>query len=165
MAATVQINETNGSAPGSETDNISTGTFRGATDAPNLADPLDDPIAVNANSYEKWWKAEWASGTASRLDNFRVYKSDGAVPANTALKTSADSGTPSDPTYATPTTSTSTYATNDIPTSDPGNKQIEGELNATTESTSFVVHQVQVGASATVGDLDGEITFAWREIA
>lgn len=164
MAAMVQIDESNGAGE-TVTNNISTGNYRGANDSPNLADPLDDPINVNANSYEKWHRARWASGTASRLDTFRHYKSDGAVVANTTHVTSADAGTPSNPTYATPTTATSTVALNAIPTADPGNQQIAGQLNATGERTGYVVTQVQVGASATVGDLDGEITWAWREIA
>jgi hypothetical protein len=164
MAATVQIDESNGTGEVVQ-NNISTGNYRGANDSPNLADPLDDPIQVNANSYEKWHRARWASGSASRLDTWRHYKSDGAVVANTAHKTSADSTTPSNPVYAAPVTTTSTIAIHDIPTSDPAVQEIVGELNATTERTSYVATQIQVGASATVGDLDGEITWAWREIA
>jgi hypothetical protein len=164
MAATVQIDESNGTGEVVQ-NNISTGNYRGANDSPNLADPLDDPIQVNANSYEKWHRARWSSGAASRLDTWRHYKSDGAVVANTSHKTSADNTTPSNPTYAAPVTTTSTVATFDIPTSDPAVQEIAGVLNATAERTSYVATQVQVGASATVGDLDGEITWAWREIA
>lgn len=164
MPATVQIDESN-LAGETVTNNISTGNYRGANDSPNLADPLDDPIQITANSFEKWHRARWSSGAASRLDTWRHYKSDGAVVANTDHDTSADSGTPSNPTYATPTTATSTVATFDIPTADPAVQTIVGELNATGERTAYVVTQIQIAAGATVGDLDGEITWAWREIA
>jgi len=163
MAATIIINESNGAGE-TVTTGISTGHFRGATDSPNLGAPVDDPIALSANSYEKWWKLEWDSGTAVQVDTIRVHSS-GAEPTDTLCKTSADSGTPSDATYATPSTSTSSVATNNIPTSDPAVATVAGTLTATSQESGYVVHQVQVGASATAGFASRTITFSWREIA
>jgi len=163
MAATVQINEYN-TISETKTANISTGHFRGETDSPNLADPVDDPIAAGANSYEKWWKAEvTAMGGSSKLDTWRIYLSAGSVPGSTSLLTSADSSTPSNPAYATPTTSASSVAIYAMPTSDPGVATITGTLTATGE-TSYVVQQVQAGGGETASNQSGQLTFVWREI-
>lgn len=164
MAAVVEVDESNLVGEVVES-GITTGHYRGANDAPNLANPVDDAIDQGANSYEKWWRARWASGTASRLENFRIYQSVGAPGGSTSYLTSADAGTPSNPAYSTPVTTASVVAVNAMPSADPGNKQIEGTLNAIAERTGYVVQQVQVGGGETVSNQTGEITLAWREIA
>lgn len=164
MAATVQYNEYN-TVGETKTGNLSTGHYRGATDSPNLADPVDDPIEANANSYEKWWKMEaTAMGGASKLDTFRIHMSTGSVPGNTDYMTSADATTPSNPVFATPTTSTSSVAVYAMPTSDPAVETITGSLTAIGE-TSYFVQQIQVGVSETTSEQTGEVTTSWREIS
>lgn len=163
MAATVEISESNGAGE-TVTDNISSGHY-GTSDQANIAAATTEPITPGNNSYEKWQRLKWESGSAVQVDTIRIHKSTGSTPSNTDHFGSQDSGTPSNPTYTTPTDSASTEADTELPTSDPGVATISGTLSASGQYSGYWVHQVQVGASATDGDQTTVITWTWREIA
>ncbi len=168
MAATTRINETNGTAPGTETTGISTGHY-GTTDTVNIAAATTEPITPGNNSYEKWWVLEVVSGTYTLLDKIRVYSIAGSVPGNTDYFGNQDSTTPANTniSYSTATDSASTEADTTVPTADPGvgSYNLFGDLASDNDKSGFWVTQVQVGASETTGNTGNEVRFRWREQA
>lgn len=163
MAATVQISESNGAGQ-TVTDNISTSHY-GTSDAANIAAATTQPITPGNNSFEKWQRLKWQSGSAVQIDVIRIFQSTGTTPANTTYKGSQDTGTPSNPTYATPTASTSTVAVNTIPTADPAAASISGTLTGSGQYSGYWVHQVQPNSSAVDGLTTNVISYRWREQA
>lgn len=155
MAATVEIDELNGTTAGTTTHNI-TNTNMGSQEAVNL-DPVAYPITPGNNSYEKWQKIHvTAMGGSSKIDNLKIWRT-GSLGANathvTNARTSSYGGAA---TLATPTASSSSVATQTMPTSAPGsaNLGIGGSLSGSltaTGSSDPLVHQIQTTGSATAG--------------
>lgn len=170
MAATTIINETNGTAPGTQTTNISTGHY-GTTDTPNIAAATTQPITPGNNSYEKWWQLEADSGTFTLLDRFRVFTIAGSVPGDTDYFGNQDSSDPSTTNiaYDTATDSASSEADTPVPTSDPGSGvgqyNLFGDLSSAGEETGFWVTQVQVDSAEVTGNTGNQVRFRWREQA
>lgn len=156
MAATVEIDETNG-ASGSETVTHGiTDTDMGSVDSANL-DPVANPIQPGNNSFEKWQQFHVTSmGGSSEVKNLKVW-ADSAPSGSDSHQTNATTSSYTATTsYSTPTDSSSTTATNAMPTSEPGgaNLGIGGSLSGalTSSGTSdYLVHQLQVDAGTTSG--------------
>ncbi len=154
-AATVEIDEGNGSAAGTLTHNI-TNSNMGSTDAVNL-DPVANPVAPGADTYEKWQKVHVTSmGTSSKIDNLKIWRTGalgGSAVHVTNARTASYGGAP---TGTTPIVTNSTLATQTMPTSAPGSANLgiggslSGNLTAT-GSSDFLIHQIQTNASDTAG--------------
>lgn len=165
MAATVEIDEQNGTSPGSTTHGISNSNF-GSTDAANLV-AASNPIVAGQNSYEKYQKLDvTAMGGSTQIDDIRVYWPSGSFPigVGTYVKTNCRTSGYSSASYATPVTTTSTVATQNLATSDPAaanlgiGGSLSGALTATGQS-DYAVFQVQTNSSDTAGST---ITMRWR---
>lgn len=164
MAATVTIDETNGTAPGSVTAGITTTYMSSTRDEPSITSLSDtDAIAAASNSLEKWQRYHVsANADGHTIQNLKFYIYSGSIPSYCYVKTSASLTYWSIAAYATPTTTTSTYALNDIPTSAPATTNVpigatltptsDGEGKITTTGFSkYIVTQIQTTASATAG--------------
>lgn len=169
MAATVEIDETNGSS-GSETvtHGITNSNF-GSVDSPNL-DPVANPIQPGNNSFEKWQQFHVTSmGGSSEIKNLKVWADSGASGSDTQAANVTTSSYTATTSYSTPTDSSSTVATNTLPTSEPGsaNLGIGGSLSGalTSSGTSdYLVMQLQVDAATTSGT-SFNINYQYDEVA
>lgn len=168
MAATVQISETNGAAPGTTTDGI-TNSNMGSSDSPNL-NPITYYVTPGQNTFEKWQRFHVsAMGGSSAIENITVWRTGalgGSATHVTNARTSAYGGAA---TYATPTASTSTVATQTMPTSNPGsaNLGIGGSLTGSLTAagySDYLVHQIATNASDTAGSTS-TLNFAYTEVA
>jgi hypothetical protein len=155
MAATVEIDESNGAGE-TVTHGIANSNL-GAVDAADL-DPVANPIAPGANSYEKWQKIHVsAMGGSSAIDTLKVWRTGSlGNGTGTAHVTNARESGYTPATYATPTASASTVATQNVPTGEPAgaNLGIGGSLSGQLTgagSSDYLVHQVQVAGDATAG--------------
>lgn len=155
MAASVQIDEYNGSGAGTQTTNISNSNM-GSTDAANL-DPVAHPVTPGNNTYEKYQKVDVTSlGGSSKIDNLQVWRS-GALGGSAVHKTNARTTSYGGAaTAATPVATSSSVATQTMPTSAPGaaNLGIGGSLTGSltaTGSSDFLVHQIQTNSGDTAG--------------
>lgn len=170
MAATVEISETNGTAPGTVTDGVSNINF-GSADSPNLV-AANNAIVAGQNSYEKWERFHvTAMGGSTKIDNLRVYWPGGAFPIGTGtyVKTNTKTSGYSSATYATPVTTASTVATVNLATAEPGsaNLGIAGSLTGSFSAAGYSdygVFQVQTNAADTAGS-SITIRFRYDEIA
>ena len=160
MAATVQINEYNGSGQ-TKSANIAYGHYLSA-DLPGTSDlrtanPITKPSSGTNRSYEKFQKLEvTAMGGSSQIDTIRHYLT-GSLPTGFSLWTSAHS-TPDTETYATPVNTDSSKADTAMPTSDPAVATISGTITAAGES-GYVVTQLDVETTAAAGF---DATTQWR---
>lgn len=176
MVATVRINETNGTSPGTETTGITNSNY-GSSDAANLT-ATSAPISVPASgynySYEKWQQLEVVSmGGASEIKNIKVWRSSGTPTGSDTHKgnqheTQATYDTTKQTTYSTPVNTASTIAVNTIPSSEPSGPNLgiggslTGSLTAAGKS-DFWVHQLGVASSTTAG-ASMTITWQWDEV-
>lgn len=156
MAATVEIDEQNGSSGSPTLTHGITNTNMGSTDAVNL-DPVANPVTPGNNTYEKWQKVHvTAMGGSSKIDNLKIWRTSalgGAATHVTNARTASYGGAA---TYATPIATSSTVATQTMPTSAPGtaNLGIGGSLTGNltaTGSSDYLVHQIQTNAADTAG--------------
>jgi hypothetical protein len=121
----------------------------GSTLAANLA-PSTYPITAGTYSYEKWVKADF-SGTFTRIDNIKFWKSAGAYVTGETINFTGEAET-----YAAPTTTASTYATGAVPTTEPGSANVSiggslsGSLTAAGDS-DFIILQTSVTTAASAG--------------
>lgn len=155
MAATVEIDEGNGASAGTLTHSI-TNTNMGSVDAINL-DPVANPVAPGANTFEKWQKIHvTAMGGSSKIDNLKIWRTSalgGAATHVTNARTATYGGAAAG---ATPISTASTLATQAMPTAVPGsaNLGIAGALTGSllaTGSSDFLIHQIQTNAADTAG--------------
>ena len=171
MAANVEIDETNGTAPGTLTDNITNSNY-GVVDSVNL-DPIANPITPGVNSFTKW--QQWhlvALGGSIQIENLK-YFNGGGVAADTAHQFNGNTVQGSyDSTkktvYETPD-QLATDAPNTVPGSAPGsaNIGIAGSLTAALTAagrSDFVVSIITTTVSAVAG-ATLTITFRYDEIA
>lgn len=155
MAATVEIDERNGTTAGTLTHNI-TNTNMGSTDAVNL-DPVANPVTPGNNTFEKWQVIHvTAMGGSSKIDNLKVWRTGSLGGSATHLTNARTSSYGGAATLATPTASTSSVATQTMPTSAPGsaNLGIGGSLTGSltaTGSSDPLVHQIQTNAADVAG--------------
>jgi hypothetical protein len=156
MAATVEIDEENGkSSSPALTHNIVSSNM-GSTDSSNL-NPIDNPIAPGANSFEKWQLIHVIDmGTSSAISNLRVWRS-GSLGNNAIHLTNASVNSyQGEAKYQTPTADTSNIAIFAMPTQIPGsaNLGVGGSLTGSfTKSgqSDFLVHQIQTTKAALAG--------------
>ena len=153
MAATVQINEYNGTDAGNKTANI-TNTNMGSTDAPNL-DPVAYPVTPGDYTYEKYQTIDvTAMGGSSKIDNLKIWRAD-ALGGSATHQTSARETSYVEPTAATPKVTVSDY-TETMPTSEPTDANLgiggslTGALTAAGES-DMLVHQIKTNAADVAG--------------
>lgn len=164
MAITVQVSESNGAGE-AVTDNISTGHY-GTTDAANIAAATTYPIGQSANSYEKYQRIKWSSGTGSLVQTVKHWRSAGTPGADQSHLCSLSEVTPSDETYAQPVNTTSSKAVNAMPTSEPTGENVDSaSMTSSGTYSGYVVKQVQIGATATEGNTGGQETWQWEEVA
>lgn len=155
MAATVEIDEGNGSAAGTLTHGI-TNSNMGSTDAVNL-DPVANPVAPGSNTYEKYQKIHvTAMGGSSKIDNLKIWRTGALGGAATHLTNARTASYGGAATGTTPVATASSVATQTMPTSAPGtaNLGIAGTLAGSllaTGSSDFLVHQIQTNAADVAG--------------
>lgn len=154
MAATVQINQYWGTTAATKEANVTRHDYLSADVAQSSdlrsANPIDVEGGTNY-SYEVWHKLEvTAMGGSVEVDTIRHYCNSQTPATGITLFTSAQTGTPSDETAATPVDTNSTLADQTFPSTDPSAANISGDLTATGES-GFVVSQADVGPTATAG--------------
>ena len=167
MAATVEICESNGAGE-TVTHNVSRGDWLSADQAGDSDKrstyPITKPAAGTEYSFEKWHRLHvTAMGGSSKVETIRHYISDGAPGGGWTIYTSAQTGTPSNETYATPVDSDSTKADQAMPTSDPAAANISGSLTAAGYS-GYVVTQADVDNTATAG-FSKTVTWKYAEMA
>lgn len=169
MAASVQIDETNGAGPtGTETTNISN-TNMGSTDAANLT-AATYPVTAGNNTYEKWQRIHvTAMGGSTAIQNLRIWRTGalgGAATHVTNARTTTYGGAA---TYATPVATASAVATQAMPTSAPGtaNLGIAGSLTGSLTAigySDYLVHQIQTNVADTAGSTS-TLNYEYDEIA
>lgn len=168
MAATVEIDEFNGTSAGTQTHNI-TNTNMGSVDAVNL-DPVANPVTPGANTYEKYQKFHvTAMGGSSSIQNLKVWRTGalgGAAVHVTNARTATYGGAAA---AATPVSTASTVATQTMPSSVPGtaNLGIAGSLSGSltaTGSSDFLVHQIQTNAADIAGSTSTQ-NYQYDEVA
>lgn len=170
MAATVEIDETNGTSPGTLTHNI-TNTNYGTTDAVNL-DPIAFPITPGGNSFQKW--QQWhvtAMGGSVAVKNLKYFATAPATNTSHLFNGHITQGTydtTKKTAYEQPD-QLSADTPNAVPTSAPASANIgiggslTGQLTAAGFS-DFVVSIITTTASATAGTTL-TVTFRYDEIA
>ena len=166
MAATIQIDESNGAGE-VQTTNI-TNSNMGSTDAANL-NPVTYPVIPGNNTYEKYQRMHvTAMGGSSSIQNLQIWRTGalgGAAVHKTNARTAAYGGAA---TYTTPVTTTSSY-TQTMPSANPGaaNLGIGGTLAGaltTTGYSDYLVHQIQSNAADTAGSTS-TLNYQYDEIA
>jgi len=153
-AATIQINERNGAAAGTLTQNI-TNSNMGSTDAVNL-DPVAYPVTPGNNTYEKYQQLEVTDiGTSSKINEIKIWRTGalgGSAVHVTNARTTSYGGAE---TYAQPVATDSSVATETMPSSLPAtNLGIGGSLTGSLTaagSSDYLVHQIQTDAGDTAG--------------
>lgn len=170
MAATVEIDETNGTAPGTLTHAIANSNY-GTVDAVNL-NATANPIIPGSNSFQKW--QQWhvtAMGGSAEVKNFKYFAT--APSANTSHlfnghTTQATYDTSKKTVYETPD-QTSGDAPNAVPTTAPGsaNIGISGSLTGalTAAGSSDFVVSIITSTGAAVAGTTLTITFRYDEVA
>ena len=165
MAATTQINQFTGTNAATEQADVSTIYWMSADVVSNTtnrdANPITIPGAGTDYSYENWQQLEITGGTFTSADTFRHYI-DAAPGSGRTIFTSAQTGTPSNPSGTTPVDTNSTIADQAMPTTDPAASTINGSLTGV-GSTGYVVTQLDVASTATAG-FSGTLTWAWDEV-
>jgi len=173
MPATVQIAETNGVAPGTDTIGVNNLNF-GNSDAANL-DPAANPITAqtDGHSFEKWIRVYVSNlGGSSQIDNLKVWVSDlgGGYATGEGISTNLREAGYSQASYADPVETDSAVADQTMPTTEPtgANLGIDGSLtNAITTAPKFsdyAVLQMDVTDLTPAGPVNQKtITFQWDE--
>lgn len=170
MAAVVEIDEINGTAPGTTTHAITHGHY-GSVDAVHL-DEVANPLAASTNSFEKWQRLHLTDLGGSAAVKTLRYWSDTARPSGSTFQfnghvTQGTYDTSKKTTYETPGTGT-TKTPNSVPTSAPGsaNIGIGGSLTGSLTSagsTDFVVSQIRV--TTATQSADPQIHWDYDEVA
>lgn len=157
MAASVQINESNGVGE-DVTANI-TNSNMGSTDAANLV-AADYPIVPGENAYEKWQKiVVTAMGGSSKINNLKIWRVTALGGSAVHVTNARESSYGGAETYAQPIATDSSIATEAMPTSEPSGANLgiggalAGELTGA-GSSDYLVHQIQTDA----GDVAGAST-------
>lgn len=154
MAASVQIDESNGAGE-TQTTNI-TNTNMGDADSANL-DPVANKVTPGNNTYEKWQRFQvTAMGGSSAIDNLKIWRTGALGGVATHLTNARESSYGGAETYATPVKTASTVADQTMPSSEPSgaNLGIGGSLSGQLTSTGYsdyLVHQIQTNVADTVG--------------
>ena len=155
MAATVEIDEQNGSAPGSTTHNIAD-TDMSTEDSPTT-DPVANPVTPGSNTMEKWQKIDVTNmGGSSLIDNLKIFRTGALGGAAVHLTNARETSYGGAETFTTPTVSASTPATQTMPTSVPSGANLgiggslTGSLSAPGQS-DHLVHQIQTNAADVAG--------------
>lgn len=170
MAATVEIDELNGTSPGTRTHNISNTNY-GEVDQVNL-DPVANPITPGNNSFQKWQQFHvTALGGSVSIQNLKYFATTPA--ANTTHQFNGNTVQGSyDATkktvFETPDQS-SLDAPNSVPTAAPGsaNIGIGGSLTGSLTSPGFSDFVVSIITTivAAVAGTSLTVTFRFDEIA
>jgi hypothetical protein len=167
MAATVQISESNGAGE-TPTDNVSNINM-GSTDAANLV-AATYPITAGTYSYEKYNRVKLVSlGGSTKIKNIKVWRTGDSLGSDTH-KTCARESSYTEKNYATPVNTVSSQATETMPTSEPSGANLgidgslTGELDADSEYSDYLVHQIYVDAATTAGK-SCTLNFKYEEIA
>lgn len=172
MAATVDIAETNGTAPGTRTDGITNSNY-GAADTVNL-NPDANPMPPSTNSFQKWqqWKLT-ALGGSSQIKTLKYYASAGLATGAThkfnGHTTQGTYDTSKKTVYETPD-QLSAESPNTVPTTAPGSANIgiggslTGNLSSAGTYSDFIVVIVVLDGTATAGTTV-TITYGYDEVA
>jgi hypothetical protein len=170
MAATIEIDESNGAAE-TVTHGI-TSAYYGSADGVHLT-LAGAGIVANTNSYEKWWRYHVSAlGGASSVKNLRVFASAGPgindLHQTNAHTIQATYDTAKRTAYLQPGTGT-TRTPNTMPTSilpASANLGIAGSLTGSLTvpgSSDYLVSQIRVAAGSTTG-ATFVMTFGYDEI-
>lgn len=166
MVATIEIDESNGVGE-DLTDDISNCNF-GDDDSANLT-PATYPIVAGENSYEKYWKLDFA-GTFNQIDNLKIWKSAGNYVTDEGIDTNArESSYGGAESYVQPIKTTSTKATQVFPVTEPSgtNLGFGGSLGGNITSagkSDYLIMQSQTSTSTPAGDVTQKtFTFQYDE--
>lgn len=174
MPATVQIAETNGADPGTDTVGVNNLNF-GSSDEANL-DPAANPITAQADghSFEKWVRMYISDlGGSTQVDNLKVWVSDlgGGYEPGEGISTNLRETGYSQVSYADPVESDSEVADQSMPTTEPSgaNLGIGGALTGAVTSapafSDYAVLQMDVTELTPAGPVNQKtITFQWDEV-
>ncbi len=167
MVATCEIDEQNGTDPGSPTANITNINY-GSDDSPNLT-VSGNEIVAGENSFEKWNKMSF-TGTFNTVDNLKIWKNSGAYVTGESIDTNArESAYGGAETYATPTQTTSIVAIETMPEAEPSGPNLGiggslgGQLTGVGDS-DYLVTQLQTTVSTPAGDVNQkQFTYQYDE--
>jgi hypothetical protein len=125
--------------------------------------PSTYPITAGNYSYEKWIKANF-SGTFTRIENIKFWKSAGAYVTGEVINFTGEYST-----YTAPTTSASSFASSAVPTSEPSvNVSIGGSLSGSLSaegSSDFIILQASITTSASAGATNSKtFTLTYDEV-
>jgi len=176
VAATVELNETNGPAATQvETNNVSNVNM-GSSDTPNLV-PATYPITAMADghAYEKWVRLYVSlMGGSSQVDNLKVWLSSlgGGWKTGEGMSTNCRVSAYVQATYPTPgpVNTNSAVATQVMPESEPAGPNLgiggslAGAISAAPAYSDYGVFQLDVTASTPAGALNTKtFTMQWDE--
>ena len=167
MAATIEIDESNGAGE-AQTTNI-TNSNMGSTDAANLV-AATYPVTPGNRTYGKYQRIHvTAMGGSSAVQNLQVWRTGalgGSATHVTNARTSAYAGAEA---YAAPTASAIANADQTMPSADPAaaNLGIGGSLAGTLTSTGYsdyLIHQIVTNIADVAGSTT-TMSYQYDEVA
>jgi hypothetical protein len=149
-APTFQVSETNGAGV-TVTDNVPSTQFAATDTASAASVALNAPIAVGANSYEKWQRFKVTGAATTAIISTSIYYG-AAVQDNAASTATVNLKFAVNATYATPVATTSSVATTNANTvtSAPGTT-ITAPANTVSAYSGYVTEQIQFTGAAAGG--------------
>lgn len=173
MAATVVIEERNGTSPGTPTLDPSNLNM-GSTDASELT-PASYPITAQADghSFEKYIRLQVSDlGGSTVVDNFKIWISNlgGGWKTDEGMSTNLVTTGYSAASYADPVETDSTVATEAMPEAEPAGPNLgisgslAGQIISAPSYSDFAIFQLDVSASTPAGSVNQKtITFQYDE--
>lgn len=163
MAATIKIDKTCGASGYETSTEVTDVKLKNIDDATTLAanSPVEIPAAGTNYSYESWLRFKCTVVPANQCNTFRIW-SDGAIVA-TGVTISINTNQVD--TYATPVKTLSTKGVRDNfkNRSSISKVSITGTLTGEGDKTNFSVFQLEVGATATPGDVSDIASYSYDE--
>ena len=153
MAATIVVVKTYGAGPTGTQAADTTFGLKSVDD--HATAPADAPVSIPDTgtnySYECWMRFKCTVAPSNKCENFKIWSSGFSAGTGLAITVNSDAVT----TYATPVVTISEKGTRvDFATKGSGAKiSVAGLLDAENEVTDFSVFQLEVGSTATPGDI------------
>jgi hypothetical protein len=159
MSATIVIIKTHG-ALGYETESVDTEFGLKAVDDHSTS-PADAPIEIpdigTNYSYECWMRFKCTVAPSNQCENFKIWSSGAAVATGLVITVNSDAIN----TYATPVDTDSIKGTRvDFADKDSGDKiSVAGSLVNNGDKTDFSVFQLEVGQTASPGNMPDQTVY------
>lgn len=162
MAATIDVIKTYGTT-GTPTEVVVTspGLLSTNDNAAPSSSPVVVPMAGTNYSYECWLRFKCTVAPATQVTNFKIWSDGAAVATGVVITVNTDAVT----TFATPVVTDSTQGTrDDFANHGSGAKiNVAGTLVNVGDKSDFSVFQLEVGTTASPGNISETVTFQYDE--